>query len=60
MICLNSPDGMDVEVQLELFGHALEELAIDSDLVNQVLDITPEDDNGELQILRYKLPPERV
>ena len=47
-------------MQLELFGHALEELAIDSDLVNQVLDITPEDDNGELQILRYKLPPERV
>ena len=59
LICLNGPDGMDVDVQLELFGQALEELMIDGDMVNQVLEITLEDDNGELHILRYKLPPER-
>jgi hypothetical protein len=42
-------------VQLELFGQALEELAIDGDLINQVLEITLEE-NQELHILRYSLP----
>ena len=46
------------EVQLELFGHAPEELAIDSDMVNQVLEITLENYNGEVHLLRYRLPPE--
>jgi hypothetical protein len=55
LICLNGPDGMKVDVQLELFGQALEELAIDGDLINQVLEITLEE-NQELHILRYSLP----
>ena len=57
LICLNGPEGMKVDLQLELFGQALDHLAADSDLVNQVLEVTLES-NDELRILRYGLPPE--
>jgi hypothetical protein len=57
LVCLNGPEGMKVDVQLELFGQALEELAIDGDLINQVIEVTLED-NDELRILRYNLPPQ--
>jgi hypothetical protein len=39
LICLNGPEGMDVDVQLELFQQALEELEADGDLINQVSSI---------------------
>lgn len=55
LICLNGPEGMDLDMQLELFEHALDELAADSDLINQVLEITL-NENEELHILRYRLP----
>jgi len=59
LVCLNAPDDvMDLDLQLELFEEALAELEIDSDLVNEVLDVHLED-TGELRILRYELPPER-
>ncbi len=58
LICLNGPEGMDLDVQLELFEQALDELAADDDLVNQVLEITL-DSNEALHILRYHLPPQR-
>jgi hypothetical protein len=57
LICLNGPDGMHLDVQLELFEQALDELAADDDLINQVLEITLDGDE-ELHILRYRLPPE--
>lgn len=57
LICLNGPDGMNIDVQLELFEQALEELAADEDLINQVLEITLEN-SEELRVLRYRLPPE--
>ena len=47
---------MKVDVQLELFEQALEELAMEGELINQVLEITLEE-NQELHILRYSLPP---
>lgn len=56
LICLNGPEGLTVDVQLELFERALEELAVDGDLINQVLEITLEEDQ-ELHVLRYSLPP---
>ena len=34
LVCLNGPEGMKVDVQLELFGQALEKLAVDGDLIN--------------------------
>lgn len=54
LICLNGPPGMDLDMQIELFDQAMDELDTDSDLVNQVLEITMEDDS--LHIRRYRLP----
>jgi len=45
---------MNLRMQLELFEHALDELEIDNDLVNQVLEITMIEDN--IQVRRYELP----
>ncbi len=57
LICLNGPPGMDLDMQIELFEQALQELEVASDLVNQVLEISLEDDD-ELRVLRYALPQE--
>lgn len=57
LICLNGPDGMPRDLQLELFEQALLELGVQSDLVNQVLEISLEDD-GHLRAVRYALPAE--
>lgn len=54
LVCLNGPAGMDLDMQLELFEATLEELARNSDLVNQVLEITL-DDNA-IHVRRYQLP----
>mgnify|MGYP003332082646 CR=1 FL=1 len=54
LICLNGPPGMDLDLQLELFEHALSELNLNMDLVNQVLEITMDDEF--IQIVRYFLP----
>ncbi len=56
LICLNGPPGMDLDMQIELFEQALDELEADADLVNKVLDITLEDE--ALRIRRYRLPDE--
>ena len=54
LICLNGPSGMDLDMQLELFEQALDELEADPDLINQVLEITCEED--ALTVRRYSLP----
>jgi hypothetical protein len=54
LVCLNGPEGMDLDMQMELFEGALNELDRDGDLVNQVLEIST--DGEELHVLRYKLP----
>ena len=54
LICLNCASGMDLDLQIELFDHALEELSKDGDLVNQVLEITLE--NDYLRVQRYHMP----
>jgi hypothetical protein len=46
---------MDLDMQIELFEQALEELADDGNLINTVLDITLEDDD-QIHIRRYALP----
>jgi predicted nuclease of predicted toxin-antitoxin system len=53
LICLSGPPGMDLDMQLELFEQALNELQADADLVNQVLEITMEED--ALHVRRYQL-----
>ncbi|MDH6235044.1 hypothetical protein M2281_005666 [Mesorhizobium soli] len=55
LVCLNGPPGMDLPMQTELFEVALAELAVALDLVNQVLEVTAEDDE-EINVLRYALP----
>ena len=57
LICLNGPPGMDLDMQIELFEQALVELDTDPDLVNQVLEITLDEDDN-LRVLRYALPAE--
>ena len=54
LVCLNGPPGMNLDMQIELFEQALDELGADPDLVNQVLEITSEEDG--LWVLRYDLP----
>jgi Domain of unknown function (DUF5615) len=56
LICLNGPVGMDLNMQLELFALALDDLG-DDDLINQVLEMTiSNSDSAEIVILRYALP----
>ncbi|GLR87657.1 DUF5615 family PIN-like protein (plasmid) [Bradyrhizobium sp. ISRA443] len=54
LVCLNGPPNMDLDMQVELFEQALDELDADADLVNQVLEITSEDE--ALHVRRYRLP----
>lgn len=54
LVCLDGPEGLDLALQLELFEQALDELAADGDLVNQVLEIVADDQ--ALHIRRYRLP----
>jgi hypothetical protein len=56
LVCLNGPPGMDLDMQMELFEHALDEIETNNDLVNQVLEITVEDEC--LHVRRYRLPAE--
>lgn len=52
LICLNGPPGMDLDMQVELFEAALDALEDDADLVNQVREVTIEEDEA-LRILRH-------
>jgi Domain of unknown function (DUF5615) len=54
LICLNAAEGMDLDLQLQLYEIALDELASRPDLVNQVLEVTA--DVSDIRILRYALP----
>ena len=57
LICLNGPVGMDLDMQLELFDAALDALAENDDLINQVLEATLDDaEAAEIRIVRYALP----
>lgn len=55
LVCLNAVDAMCLTLQSELFAHALDQLAEDAELVNQVLEISLMDD-GDIEISRYDLP----
>jgi hypothetical protein len=55
-LLINGPEGMDLDLQLELFEHALDEIE-GTDLVNQVLEVTALADD-EIRVLRYTLPSE--
>lgn len=57
LICLNGPRGMDLDMQLELFEHALDEIEqLNDDLVNKCLEITHNDETDEIVVSLYELP----
>ena len=56
LICLDGPPGMDLDLQLELFEVALNELDRDDDLLNQMLEVNLEDPGEEIEIRRYHFP----
>lgn len=56
LVCINGPVGMDLDLQLGLFSLALDELENDDNLINQVLEVTAVGEDGEVEILRYRLP----
>jgi hypothetical protein len=58
LVCVNGPVGMDLDLQPGLFSLALDELEDNDDLVNQVLEVTAVSEDGEVEILRYRLPDE--
>ena len=55
LVCVNGPEGMDGALQLDLFRMALDELEANADLVNQVLEVSIDEDE-QVTILRYELP----
>jgi hypothetical protein len=55
LVCLNGPVGMDLEMQLDLLGVALDALGKDGELINQVLEITLGGaTEAEISVLRYE------
>jgi hypothetical protein len=57
LICLNGPSEMDLDIHVELFEAALDEIARDPDLVNQVLEVTFDFEADKITLIRYALPP---
>lgn len=57
LVCLNGPPGMDLDLQLDLFEAAMDELRRDPDLVNQALEVSAATlDAAAFTIRRYALP----
>ncbi|MHA6887953.1 DUF5615 family PIN-like protein [Ralstonia pseudosolanacearum] len=55
LVCLVSDYPMTPDRQMRLFGYALKEIALMSDLVNQALEVK-EDLSGEVTINVYQIP----
>ena len=51
---------MDLDLQLEMFKEALDELNRNDDLVNEVLEISLSDASEEFEVLRYQMPAENA
>jgi len=58
LVCINGPDGMNAEVQCELFEAVLEEIGDAQQLVNEVIEVHLESLDGEFTIHRYPMPEE--
>ena len=59
LICIDGPTGMDLELQRLLFEFVLEELDQQPDLTNQVLEVTINDSDESVDIVRLELPPSK-
>ena len=58
LICLDSALEMDLDLQQELFKHALNMLAELPDLINQALEVY-ENEDGLISVNMYDIPPPR-
>jgi len=58
LVCINGMDGMTSEVQCELFEAALAEIGDAERFINEVIEVTLEELDGEYLIERYDLPAE--
>jgi Domain of unknown function (DUF5615) len=59
LICLDSALEMDLDLQQELFRHALNMLAELPDLINQALEVY-ENEDGLISVNTYDIPPPRL
>ena len=58
LVCINGPDGMNAEIQCELFEAALEEIGEAQQLVNEVIEVELDSLDGEFTVHRYPMPEE--
>lgn len=56
LVCINGPDGMNAEIQCELFEAALEEIGEAQQLVNEVIEVDLDSLDGEFTVHRYSMP----
>lgn len=57
LICLNGPKGMDLNMQIELFDIALDEIdRLNGDLVNKCLEVSISAAGDDIEITVYELP----
>jgi hypothetical protein len=55
LVCINGPDAMSAEDEVGLFGIVLDELG-PNEMVNQAIEITLLDPEGNFELVRYALP----
>ena len=60
LICLNGPVGMRSPIHGELFQAALDEVAGDEHLINEVIEIDLVEVDGDITVRRYPLPAEEL
>jgi hypothetical protein len=56
IICINGPVGMNLDWHHRLFEEVLDELDRNGDLTNQGLEITLDDDEAAIDLIRYQMP----
>jgi hypothetical protein len=58
LVCLNGPDGMDADLQCEMFRLVLDEIGYGNEIVNEVIEAEIETLESDCEISRYWLPVE--
>jgi len=56
LICISGPEGMTAEVRCGLFEVALDEIGPEGHLVNEVIEVELQSDQGTVAVRRYALP----
>lgn len=59
LVCIDAPFGLNLDLQRQIFGLILDELAKNGDLTNQVLQVDVRRD-GRVQLERFALPAEEA